>query len=98
VGLPVSAHTGAGLGLLRNALIAQATALLPTPGALALNARHRAILRDVALEIEAAHAATDLLITAEHLRTARNRLDALTGRSGVEDMLDALFGAFCIGK
>jgi tRNA modification GTPase len=97
-GLPVSAHTGAGLGLLRDALIAQATALLPTPGALALNARHRAILRDVALEIEAAHGANDLLITAEHLRTARNRLDALTGRSGVEDMLDALFGAFCIGK
>ena len=25
-------------------------------------------------------------------------LDRITGRAGVEDMLDALFGAFCVGK
>ena len=41
---------------------------------------------------------TDALIVAEHLRRARNHLDRLTGKAGVEDMLDALFGAMCIGK
>jgi tRNA modification GTPase len=52
----------------------------------------------VLTELDAATKAQDMLITAEHLRYARTRLDALTGRAGVEDMLDALFGAFCIGK
>ena len=38
------------------------------------------------------------LIAAEALRTARTALDRVTGKAGVEDMLDALFGRFCIGK
>jgi len=29
---------------------------------------------------------------------ARQALDRITGRAGVEDMLGALFGRFCIGK
>jgi tRNA modification GTPase len=32
------------------------------------------------------------------LRAARTALDRVTGKAGVEDMLDALFGRFCIGK
>ena len=39
-----------------------------------------------------------MLIAAEALRQARMELDRVTGRAGVEDMLDALFGRFCIGK
>jgi tRNA modification GTPase len=39
-----------------------------------------------------------MLIAAEGLRQARIELDRVTGRAGVEDMLDALFGRFCIGK
>ncbi len=97
-GLPVSVVTGAGLADLRLSLLDRAKALLPRPGSLALHARHRAVLADVAQELEAATEANDLLIRAEHLRLARARLDALTGKAGVEDMLDALFGAFCIGK
>jgi tRNA modification GTPase len=97
-GLPVSTVSGEGLDRLRTEILQQARALLPKPGALALNTRHRAILADVRGELAAACDSQDLLITAEHLRTARTRLDALTGKAGVEDMLDALFGAFCIGK
>ncbi len=97
-GLPVSVTTGAGTGELRSALLHRAHALLPKPGALALNARHRAVVRLVFAELTEAAIATDSLITAEHLRTARRVLDELTGKAGVEDMLDALFGAFCIGK
>jgi tRNA modification GTPase len=39
-----------------------------------------------------------MLIAAEALRHARVSLDRVTGRAGVEDMLDALFGRFCVGK
>lgn len=97
-GMPVSTLTGAGMAELRADIVAHAKALLPKPGALALNARHRSILSGVLEELKAADDAQDPIIAAEHLRTARSRLDALTGRSGVEDMLDALFGAFCVGK
>jgi tRNA modification GTPase len=97
-GLPVSAVTGQGVPAVRTAIITRARALLPRPGALALNARHRAILRGVQTELAAATQATDLLISAEHLRAARGQLDRLTGRAGTEDLLDALFGRFCIGK
>jgi tRNA modification GTPase len=97
-GLAVSVVTGLGVETLKEELVTRAKALLPKPGALALNRRHRAILGEVWAELSAATATRDSLITAEHLRTARGRLDALTGRAGVEDMLDALFGGFCIGK
>ena len=40
----------------------------------------------------------DLLLVAESLRSARLAFDRLTGRAGTEDMLDTLFGRFCIGK
>jgi tRNA modification GTPase len=97
-GLSVSVVTGTGIEALKHAIIERAKALLPKPGALALNARHRVILAQVFTELSDASASEDPLITAEHLRRARTKLDAITGRSGVEDMLDALFGAFCIGK
>lgn len=97
-GLPISVRTGKGLDTLRASLLERARALLPRPGALALNQRHRAILSDVATALEAARTNGDPLILAEHLREARAQLDRLTGRAGVEDMLDALFGALCIGK
>jgi tRNA modification GTPase len=97
-GLPVSVVNEDGIAALRTMLLGQVRARLPRPGALALNARHRSILADVTRALIAAQASQDLLITAEHLRNARTRLDALTGRAGVEDMLDALFGGFCIGK
>ncbi len=97
-GLPVSVRTGEGLAELRTAIIARAKTLLPQPGALALNARHRAIVAEVVDLVSEAASSNDALIRAEQLRVARTVLDRLTGRSGVESMLDALFGAFCIGK
>ena len=38
------------------------------------------------------------ILVAEELRAARTALDTISGRSGVEDLLDALFGRFCLGK
>ncbi len=97
-GLPVSVVSGEGIARLKGEVLARARNLLPRPGALALNRRHKSILAAVRDSLERAGEEEDLLILAEHLRHARGELDRLTGRAGVEDMLDALFGSMCIGK
>jgi tRNA modification GTPase len=96
--ISVSAATGAGLSELADLLVKQARRLLPAEGEVALNARHRAALTEALAHLGEGAAAGDLLVTAEALRLARAALDRITGRAGVEDMLDALFGRFCIGK
>lgn len=95
--LAVSAVTGAGMKALIRLLLDRAGALLPVEGEVALNARHRAALAE-SLESLRGGSSPDLLIVAESLREARAVLDRVTGQAGVEDMLDALFGRFCIGK
>lgn len=95
---PVSVVSGEGLASLRSMLIERARALLPPTDRVALNERHRDIVSDAASELEAAGQSSDPIIVAEHLRLARSTLDRIAGRAGVEDMLDALFGRFCIGK
>lgn len=97
-GLAVSAVTGQGMDRLRDVLITRARALLPRDGEYALNRRQREALALVLAEVESAAQTADYLILAEHLRAARLALDGVTGRAGTEDMLDALFGNFCIGK
>jgi tRNA modification GTPase len=94
----ISALSGSGLDSLTSLLSARSALLLPGTGEVALNARHRAALFDVLECLRSAGRTTDLIIVAEALRTARSSLDRVTGRAGVEDMLDALFGRFCIGK
>jgi tRNA modification GTPase len=96
--IAVSAKTGAGMDDLVRLLLERSKALLPQEGEVALNARHSAILRGCLGSLEAAAAAQDPLIASEELRMARSSLDRITGRAGVEEMLDALFGNFCIGK
>lgn len=95
--ISVSARTGAGLAALSQLLVARAGSLLPRDGEVPLNRRHRAALAAVSAALaEGSH--PDPLIAAESLRLARRALDRITGQAGVEDMLDALFGRFCIGK
>lgn len=95
-GLRVSAVTDEGLAALRDLLIAKAREGLRDDG-LTLNQRQRTALVEIINHVRAA-ATADLLFAAEDLRLARMALDRLQGRSGVEDMLDALFGRFCLGK
>ncbi len=108
----ISALTGAGLADLQAILLNRAAMLLPGADEAAINARQRAVLRDVLAALgrgngdadgpsdETADVVghADPLIFAEQLRAARAALDRMTGRAGTEDMLDALFGRFCIGK
>lgn len=94
----VSAVTGAGLEGLRADLVATARDALPGPGDAALNARQHRLLAQAHEGLTLAGEAHDPLIVAEGLRLARVGFDALLGRTTTEDMLDALFGRFCIGK
>jgi tRNA modification GTPase len=94
----LSATTGEGVGALKTALVVAARAALPKPGEAALNARQHARLSDAAGALAAAGRLTDPLLVAEELRRARLAFDRLIGRATTEDMLDTLFGRFCIGK
>jgi tRNA modification GTPase len=94
----VSAATGEGVAGLRGDLVRTAQAALPRPGEAALNERQHRLLGEAEAMLASAGQLTDPLLIAEHLRLARVAFDALVGRATTEDMLDALFARFCIGK
>ena len=99
--LTLSAATGEGLDQLHRMIVEMARTLLPREGEAALRERQRAALAETKqwLATETGtREAEDLILIAERLRLAATALDRITGRAGVEDMLDALFGRFCIGK
>ena len=97
VDLCVSATTGENIDALIRLLMQHSAGILPVEGEVALNARHRALLAVCADALDEAET-PDLLVVAEALRRGLAALDAITGKAGVEHMLDALFGRFCIGK
>jgi tRNA modification GTPase len=94
----ISAVTGEGLGALRKDLVLAAAAMMPRPGEAALNRRQHTLIEEASAGLAAAAREFDPLLVAEGLRLARVAFDALIGRTTTEDMLDALFGRFCIGK
>ena len=98
--LAVSAVTGAGIADLLGAVAARIAALAPPPESpLLTRARHRAALEACLAAIrEARVVARPLELRAEDLRHAGDALGRITGRIDVEDMLDLIFGEFCIGK
>jgi tRNA modification GTPase len=96
--ITLSAHTGQGIGALIDAIILQGKAMLPPLDGFAVNMRQRGLVQQAADRLCDASAASDWLIVGENLRLARLSLDALTGRAHTEDLLDNIFGAFCIGK
>ena len=107
--LLVSAETGEGLDALAAAVT---VALHGASGALdgggtgrlerELSARHRAALAEATRALEeglsASRAGLALDLFAEHLRGATRALDSISGSTTPEDLLDRVFGAFCIGK
>ncbi|PZU58259.1 MAG: tRNA uridine-5-carboxymethylaminomethyl(34) synthesis GTPase MnmE [Sphingobium sp.] len=96
--IAVSAHTGEGMEALVQLLIKRARKLLPREGEYALHARQRQGVAALLDALSDGDMRRDMLVTAEQLRLARTAIDTLIGRTGTEDMLDALFGRFCIGK
>jgi len=96
--VPVSSITGEGLSQLIKRIEREARAVLPSEDSIALNRRQAAHVARAAEALEAAAAARDLVLVAEDIRLARAAFDRLTGRAGVEDVLDSLFSRFCLGK
>lgn len=98
VGLPVSAVTGEGLRALMAEMLDRARALLPKGDELALDRRQHELLGDAESALRRAARLSDPVLVAEELRVARAAIDKISGRAGVEELLDALFGRFCLGK
>jgi tRNA modification GTPase len=95
----VSAATGRGMHELRVLLAEAAARLTDTKGAAALaRPRQIACVRDTAAALERALAVDEPELRGEELRAAAHELARLMGVIGVEEILDAVFSGFCIGK
>jgi tRNA modification GTPase len=99
--LAISAKTGLGL----DELTARLASLVKdrigaSEDAVITQQRHRETLRHALESLESfLKASSDALeLRAEDLRLAAHALGTVTGRVDVEDVLDQVFGRFCIGK
>jgi len=98
-GIALSVRTGAGMeALLARLGAAVAARLAPAAAPLVTRARHRQALEACGSALARFAAASQPELAAEDLREAARALGRITGRVGVEDMLDRLFAEFCIGK
>ncbi|MBB3764792.1 tRNA modification GTPase [Sphingomicrobium lutaoense] len=93
----LSAHDPQSLIPLFSALKKLSETILPGDNGLSLTQWQRARMIE-AREILGDPVPHDALLLAENLRSVRELIDHLLGRSGVEDLLDRIFGRFCLGK
>jgi tRNA modification GTPase len=102
----VSAATGAGLGELITAIgrvLDERHGELSSDVPLLTRERHRRAVqraRDEVALFDQARRTGELppSVAAVHLRAAAGALEELIGAVGIEDVLDRLFSAFCVGK
>ena len=102
-GLNVSAKTGEGLDELRKLLIARLADLEPRQ-----NCRGLDLLTSACKELESLHNSSlftltsslslDPVLAANAVRSVSETLGKLIGATYSEDLLDALFSRFCVGK
>ena len=99
-GLHLSLKTGEGLDEVVAAIAAAARKQLEQPSEAPplTRARHRQAVSEAVAALGRAGAAEAPELFAEDLRLAVRSLGRLTGRVDVEDLLDAIFRDFCIGK
>ena len=95
----LSAKTGAGLNLLRGALL-RCIGWRPTQeGIFIARERHLQALREAEASLSrAAHASSALELMAEELRLAQQAFANITGKFSADDLLGEIFSRFCIGK
>ena len=97
--LSISSTTGAGVDSLLKAIGQQLSMDLPSPDDVAFsNVRQREAVSRAVKELEAVSLDLPLDINGQHLRYAGQALAEVTGDVDVEDVLDVIFGNFCIGK
>ncbi|MDE1896247.1 MAG: tRNA uridine-5-carboxymethylaminomethyl(34) synthesis GTPase MnmE [Rhodospirillales bacterium] len=95
----ISAKTGRNMGQLRARLAEAAAALTDCQGAAALSRpRQVACVRDTIQALDMALTLAEPELRGEELRAAAQSLARLAGSIGVEEILDAVFSGFCIGK
>lgn len=104
IGMPVSALTGEGIPELRKAIV---EALAPRgsieqEGGFITSVRHEQLLRESQEALEQALTANGLGIPHEmlllDLYAALRPIDAITGATTADDILNRIFSTFCIGK
>ena len=96
--IALSSTTGEGIGEMLRRVEELARTILPREDAIALNRRQASHIAEAAEALRAAGGAQELVLVAEDIRLARTAFDRLTGRAGVEDVLESLFSRFCLGK
>jgi tRNA modification GTPase len=99
----LSAKTGEGVALLRQAILDAAGAHEDMEGVFLARERHLRALEaaDGHLSAASAHLTAEsppLELFAEELRQAHQALTTITGEFSADDLLGAIFGRFCIGK
>ena len=97
--LAVSAKTGAGLDLLRQAIVRAAGWTASGESTFLARERHLRALESARRHLAAAAAeAGRAELFAEELRLAQEALGAITGEFTADDLLGEIFARFCIGK
>jgi tRNA modification GTPase len=99
----LSAKTGAGVALLRQAMLAAVGRHEDPEGSFLARTRHLAALDAAGGRLAAAaghieSAAPPLELFAEELREAQTALSAISGEFTADDLLGEIFSRFCIGK
>ena len=100
----VSARTGEGMDELESAVLDAVThsAVTTSDDALVSNVRHKEALERALQHVESAIAGLSRGVTEDlvaiDLTGALSALGEITGESVTEDLLDAIFSRFCIGK
>ena len=98
--IPVSAKTGEGLDTLRGAIAAELERKAAEPGDAdsAIGCDASALIEARTLLSPTPPLPPDLVLLANRVRAAAERLGAAIGATYSADMLDALFSRFCVGK
>ncbi|KES12105.1 hypothetical protein SASC598O11_003670, partial [Snodgrassella alvi SCGC AB-598-O11] len=98
--IALSARTGEGLDLLRQALLQQVGWQGESEGLFLARTRHIQALEQAKEELLNASMCQEnqIELFAEHLRLAQNALNEITGEFSADDLLGVIFSRFCIGK
>jgi len=96
---PVSVRSGSGMDALLAEVQTRLSARFASSGTVGITRiRHRQALEEALLGLRRYDSAPYPELGAEDLRLAARHIGRITGRVDVEDILDVLFGTFCIGK
>lgn len=99
-----SALTGEGLGTLRGAILSRlgGDSAIPQDSAMLTNVRHKSLVDSSLHALESAAKANQAAVPHEmlllDLYAALRPLDEITGHTTADDILNVIFGSFCIGK